>query len=461
MKSIKCKHCGETHPADFHFCPNKGNKIESEKFVCKVCGSDNIQEGSCFCPYCGASLSNEPQNAKVQVTQNKFEDIQHIWSPKGLFWIKCKGKWGIMDFHMKEIVPCYLNIEVYNLEANDKYIAVTKVIETWNENEDEITKFGYVDYQGNQVIPCIYDRAYISNENDFFVLEKDGKCGIMNDKGITIVPFKWDNIADFSRGLAAVRTESKCGYININGDIIIPLQYEETCNFTGAGFASVKKDGKWGIIDIHNNVIVPFEYDVALMSSNEDECDNTPSQQLFLVSKDSSWSVIDVNGNTMCSIQGEYKSAYLYCNTIIQLFDDDDMCRFYRIDIEDFIEGYYKAYSRLGKYNETFFIRACIEQYDEYEEDFVPYDYLIDIDGNIIIESDEYNVTETPGLNSGLIRVSQGDLYGVIDINGNLILPCEYNRIDIDYYGKSIIAHKEGVLPVIFNNDGSILFPNN
>ena len=86
---------------------------------------------------------------------------------------------------------------------------------------------------------------------------------------------------------------------------------------------------------------------------------------------------------------------------------------------------------------------------------------MIDIDENIIIESDEYNVTETPGLNSGLIRVSQGDLYGVIDINGNLILPCEYTRIDMDYYGKSIIAYREGVLPVIFNIDGSILFPNN
>ena len=457
---MKCKHCGEIHPAEFLFCPNTGKKIEPEKLACKACGRNDIKEGSKFCPYCGVSLMEDIQDKETQVTQNKFEDIQHIWTPKGLFWVKCNEKWGIMDSCMKEIVPCYLDIEGYDLEADDKFIAVTKVIDAWNDEEDEIIKYGYVDYQGNQVIPCIYDRAFISGEHDSFVLEKDGKCGVVNNKGLTIVPFKWDNIAYFSLGVAAVQMGNKCGYININGDVVIPLEYDETHNFIGAGFASVKKGGKWGIIDIQNNVIVPFEYDAALTSSNEEECDNTPSKQLFLVSKDSTWGVIDVNGDAVCSIEGEYTSAWLYCNTIIQLTDNDGMCRFYRLDIGDFISGYYEGNSRLGKYNGTFYIRACTEQYDEYEEGFVPYDYLIDIDENIIIESDEYNVTETPGLNSGLIRVSQGDLYGVIDINGNLILPCEYSRIDIDYYGKSIIAHRDGASPVIFKRDGAILFSN-
>lgn len=458
---MKCKYCGEIHPVEFLFCPNTGNKIEPEKFVCKVCGRNDIKEGSKFCPYCGASLTNAVQDEQIQVAQNKFEDIQHIWTPKGLFWVKCNGKWGIMDSHIKEIVPCYLDIEGYDLEADDKFIAITKVIESWDDAEDEIIKYGYIDYQGNQVIPCIYDRAFISGEHDSFILEKDGKCGVVNNKGLTIVPFKWDNIAYFSQGLAAVQMGGKCGYININGDVVIPIEYDETRNFIGAGFASVKKEGKWGIIDMKNNVIVPFEYDVALTSSNEEECDNVPSKQFFLVSRDSVWSIIDVNGNSVCFIEGEYTSAWLYCNTIIQFTDNDGMCRFYRLDIDDFISGYYEGNSRLGKYNGTFYIRACTEQYDEYEEDFVSYDYLMDIDENVIAESDEYNVTETPGTNSGLIEICQGGLYGVIDIKGNLIIPCEYSQIDIDYYGKSIIAHREDALPIIFNSDGTLLFPNN
>lgn len=459
---MKCKHCGEIHPDEFQFCPNTGNKIEPEKLVCKVCGSDNFPVDSKFCPFCGTLLVNETWKKRNHVTQNKYKDILHIWSPKGLFWVKCNEKWGIMDSQMKEIVPCCLKIEDYALEADDKFIGISEVIEPWNEDEDEIIKYGYIDYQGNQVIPCIYDRAFISGENDSFVLEKDGKCGVLNNRGTTLVPFKWDNIAYFSHGVAAVKMGNKCGYININGDIVIPLEYEETRNFIGAGFASVKREGKWGIIDVHNNVIVPFEYDVALTSLNEEECDNIPSQQLFLVSKDLSWSVIDVNGNAVCSIEGKYESANLYCNTIIQLFDDD-MCNFYRIDIDDFIGGYFKAYSRLGKVNGTFYIRACVEteQYDENEEDFESHDYLIDIDENIIIDSEEYNVCETPGSINNLIRICQGNLYGVIDIKGNLIIPCEYPRIDIDYYGKSIIVHREYELPIIFNSDGTVLFSNN
>ena len=40
---MKCKHCGEIHPAEFLFCPNTGNKIEPEKLVCKVCGKNDIK----------------------------------------------------------------------------------------------------------------------------------------------------------------------------------------------------------------------------------------------------------------------------------------------------------------------------------------------------------------------------------------------------------------------------------
>ena len=125
---MKCKHCGETHPVEFQFCPNTGHKIEPEKLACKYCGRNDIQSESRFCPYCGASLTNAVQDEEIQVAQNKFEDIQHIWTPKGLFWVKCNGKWGIMDSHIKEIVPCYLDIEGYDLEADDKFIAITKYI---------------------------------------------------------------------------------------------------------------------------------------------------------------------------------------------------------------------------------------------------------------------------------------------------------------------------------------------
>lgn len=456
---MKCKHCGEVHPDDYLFCPATGKKIEPDKLICKVCGNKSFPEKSKFCPCCGTELDGQKSKQKSDklTNHNKYEAIEHIWGSWGLFWIKCNGKWGIMNSNLEEIFPCCLND--YDHETNEKFIGVSRCVGSF-EDED-ITNYGYIDYQGNQVIPCIYDRAFISGESDSFVLEKDGKCGVINSKGVTLVPFKWDNIAYFSQGLAGVKMGNRCGFININGDIAIPIEYEETHNFNGAGYANVKKGGHWGVIDIHNNVIVPFVYDNALTSSNEEECDNISIHQLFLVSQDSQWSVIDVNGNKVCDIPGKYKSAWIYCNTVIQLFTyDDRKCRFYRIDTNNFISGYYESNSRLGKYNGTFYIRACTEQYDEIEEDFVPYDYLMDIDENVIIESEDYNVTETPRINSGLIEVNYGKLYGVVDINGNPILPCKFSRIDIDYYGKSIIAYQDNCFPTIYNIDGSVLLSN-
>ena len=53
---MKCKHCGEIHPAEFLFCPNTGKRIEPEKLAHKARARNDIKEGSKFCPYCGVSL---------------------------------------------------------------------------------------------------------------------------------------------------------------------------------------------------------------------------------------------------------------------------------------------------------------------------------------------------------------------------------------------------------------------
>lgn len=66
-----------------------------------------------------------------------------------------------------------------------------------------------------------------------------------------------NNLSDDA--IFAVKKGGKWGYIDGYGKVIIPLEYEEVGNFS-EGLAAVRKDGKWGYINLKNEVVIPFEF---------------------------------------------------------------------------------------------------------------------------------------------------------------------------------------------------------
>ena len=70
-----------------------------------------------------------------------------------------------------------------------------------------------------------------------------GKWGYIDRRGKLIVPLQWDDVWDFSGGLAAVKLNGKRGYINGIGEVAIPLEWDSTSPFKN-GEAIVKKAGR-------------------------------------------------------------------------------------------------------------------------------------------------------------------------------------------------------------------------
>lgn len=84
----------------------------------------------------------------------------------------------------------------------------------------------------------------------------------------------FDEIAESNEtGLIKVVKAGKVGLINTNGKIVIPTDYDEIGNLKGKLICA--KKGKWGIIDYQNKVIIPFDY----------EAMNLFSEKMALVSK--------------------------------------------------------------------------------------------------------------------------------------------------------------------------------
>ena len=57
----------------------------------------------------------------------------------------------------------------------------------------------------------------------------------------------YDEVKEFSEGLAAVKMHGRWGYINTNGTVVVPLVLDEAKPFKD-GFASVKRLGRWTTI---------------------------------------------------------------------------------------------------------------------------------------------------------------------------------------------------------------------
>lgn len=96
-------------------------------------------------------------------------------------------------------------------------------------------KWGFINTEGKEVVPCIYDMLSGFKEELAAVCKKD-KWGYVNTKGEVVIPCIYERASDFSEGLAAVRKNGKEGFINKKGEVAIPLKFEE-CGIFSEGLA--------------------------------------------------------------------------------------------------------------------------------------------------------------------------------------------------------------------------------
>lgn len=132
---------------------------------------------------------------------------------------------------------------------------------TYQEGNRNISKTGFIDKTGKEVIPFIYDGAeYFSN--GLAAVLKDGKCGYVDKTGKVVIPLIYDAAESFSDGLARVRKDKKWYFIDKKGKTIIgPLNYDKVYDFKD-GFAKVSvgvMEGV-GLIDKTGKEIVPPIY---------------------------------------------------------------------------------------------------------------------------------------------------------------------------------------------------------
>ncbi len=121
-------------------------------------------------------------------------------------------------------------------------------------------KYGLIDTTGKIILNTKYD--FISDfESIITVVVLNEKQGLINNKGVELLPCTFDNI-EIQEDVAVAYSEKKSAIYDTSGRKINMRDYENEINFfEGTSRVFIKGMG-YGVIDTKGNEICPLEFDI-------------------------------------------------------------------------------------------------------------------------------------------------------------------------------------------------------
>ena len=314
-----------------------------------------------------------------------------------------KGKLGLVDLQGKTVLaPTFNSIE----EKQPYFIACskTKGCSVYNENLQLVLKGGYNSIE----LGC----------EGQFIVEKNGKYGVVSEKGAVILPLKYSNINSNKNGYT-VKLNEKAGLFNSEGKEIIPISYHWV--YTGKiddniPIVAELNDNNAGYINTKNEWVIPTTYQYAFAFR----------QGVARVKKGRNYMYINLKGEPV--IQD-------FDNYVIQNFDN------YVIEPSD--NTYIVGVRKECKY------------------------MVYDLNGNLL---DTYDGFINNWSSNAIFGVKKGGKWGYIDGYGKVIVPFEYEEVNNFSEGLASVR-KDGkwgyinpkneiVIPIEFTNIGGSSFKN-
>lgn len=326
----------------------------------------------------------------------------------------------------------------FDLQGNLKLTSNKKISRSYigcvMVDDEPISK--YYDYEGNLLtdmkknisIPVI----------DYWISFRDAETNLAGYKdrftNEIIIPPLYDNFnyaVDSPRWLRIVTKNKKKGIIDIKGNIVIPIEYQDIIRLDNERCILVKNKKKM-LVDYQGNMLTGYDFNyidtMGYGSTSRDSSSVHVVLPIYEVIKGNHCGIIDRNGKEFVPCIYDYRRDH---NGNVTLFD--------------VLSAGKIVVKKKGKYglidqHTGQVLAPC--QYDELQEDNRRLGYIfvkkkakwgvLDKTGKEILPCIYPHVPYV--LKNGTIIVEDGEQKGVADLNGNIVIPIEYEEIDI-YHG--------------------------
>lgn len=348
--------------------------------------------------------------------------------------VEIAGKWGVIDSEFNIIIPALYDYiwPFFNNHA---------VIKLGN-------KYGVINSEGKEIFPALYDKIELK-PHGIVQIEVNEQLGYKNIAGEDILPlgkyydYRWATY----EGFFAILYHGKYGFIGENGTVIAPI-YDDVRAFSN-GFAEVLLNGNWYCIDKQGTL-----YDINSIESHQLSEHNQPydkidlfSEGLAAVCKNEQWGYIDENGKIVIKLQ--YDACENFSEGLAVVCKND---RFGCINKEgktviDFIYSYMSGFNCGGA-------GVALAKFFNVQKGFIDYR------GGWIVKWTSSNILPMIWLGrSGIVCNKTVDQFGMIDSQGSLILPIQYDGIECLECDKNILIIQQNNKYGIVNIFGEIISP--
>lgn len=302
------------------------------------------------------------------------------------------------------------------------FILIIKSFLTKDNNTGKITsstyftlykdnKWGIIDNSSKEVISPSYQEMIIipDNKKDVFLCTYDVndetgeyKTKVLNSKNEEIFTeyskiealdnYDKNNNVWYEKNLLKVKKDEKYGLIDLLGNEVLPIEYDNISTLKGVeNSILVQKDGKYGLVNSEGSII------------------------------------IEANYKEIKSIEEDYKKGYI-------TIDENNKYGVIDYNKKQLLPNEYEEIKQV--YGQNLFV---IKESDK--------EKLIDSEKNVVLEKGFDEIKQILQYSEGII-FTDSKKYGVMNLNGDEIIPAEYEEIK-EAKDSIFIAKKDGKYGII------------
>lgn len=273
-------------------------------------------------------------------------------------------------------------------------------------------------------------------QESYYPISKKGKWGIIDSVGNVILEPKHDYLSPFNNNVAIIKKKNKYGLLNTNNEIITPTDYEEIIpiksNYKGGHLYLVKKE-KQGIISNTGTEITPLKY--TEVKTNKDYYFGENENKEIEVGSFKKGILFTKTADSITSLKHLFFKSYNHNSESLLDNKGQTLFKGKTLNLETKNNGHI---IHLKKNKMLFFDTKYKKLIDTNLT-------LVSILNKIYNFEDSNNVNHSFSFlfnrffkNKGLVSLKQygefivvnnNDLFGVLDSNGNLIVPFQYKEI--------------------------------
>lgn len=244
----------------------------------------------------------EPANAEMVIIPNKAKPV--FICTYEVNYVDGTFKTKAVNEKNEQLFTGYENVfAIENIDDNNKLWFEENVLKVQKDG-----KFGLINLDGKEVLPCEYDSiSIIKGIKNSLIVKKDDKIGLVNNDGTVIVPVEYASVSaisnDYKNGFIVKNAENKFGVIKSDGQIALDCKYDAIGNMVDSSKYIVNEGGTWKVITEDGTAFLEGKVANAVAMNNGDVIVNTNGK----------YSVLNIE--TELKIPAEYDS-------LVYMFED-------------------------------------------------------------------------------------------------------------------------------------------